>query len=175
MPTPVPMSSSNLPAINTQFHAPTSPGSQDSGPPSPEGGAALGQLESGLRDLTYSLTQLGVCATDVQPPRPEDGPLGRVADKVNDVIAKLHRLDVMKDSVTTHIPFDVLQDIDNGRNPKQVAKMRIEQAAGENQFTHGKIHAVQTYRGLLGAALSEHFPALAPHIEADLSPTTPHA
>ena len=77
------------------------------------------------------------------------------------------------------------REIDGGHNPNQVTKDRIERAVGENQFTNGKIIAIkvgsskaqsnltrlqwfhsQSYRDLLGAAIVEHFPDLAPHLDS---------
>ncbi len=42
----------------------------------------LSMLQLNLRGLTYSLLELSVCAQDVQPPQPDDGPHGRVATKM---------------------------------------------------------------------------------------------
>lgn len=40
------------------------------------------------------------------------------------------------------IPMEVLAEIDNGRNPMQLTRDRIERAATENQFMNGKIAAL---------------------------------
>ena len=42
----------------------------------------LGTLQTNLRGLTYSLLERSVCAQDVQPPQPDDGPHGRIATKM---------------------------------------------------------------------------------------------
>ena len=48
----------------------------------------------------------------------------------------------MAQNIQTMIPFQVLQDIDNARNPMQLTKERLERAATENQFMNGKIAAI---------------------------------
>jgi hypothetical protein len=96
----------------TEFHA-------DDGP--------LGALQTSLRKITYTLLELSVCAQDVHPPKPEDGPHGRVALKVSvylmairhgaqsdwyvsgEVISQLSELDAMKDSLRCRIPMQVLR------------------------------------------------------------------
>lgn len=61
----------------------------------------------------------------------------------NDVINHLATLDGMSQDVTTMIPMQVLEEVDNSRNPMTLTKERIERAATENQFMNGKIHAIQ--------------------------------
>lgn len=60
----------------------------------------------------------------------------------NDVINHLAAVDDMAQHVHTMIPMQVLADIDNGRNPMQLTRERLERAATENQFMNGKIHAI---------------------------------
>ena len=60
----------------------------------------------------------------------------------NEVIHHLTTIDDMAQNIRTMIPFQVLQDIDNARNPMQLTKERLERAATENQFMNGKIAAI---------------------------------
>jgi hypothetical protein len=88
----------------------------------------LGALQTNLRRITYTLLELSVCAQDVHPPKPEDGPHGRVALKVlvwlplglcaqfdlvlycsAEVISQLSELDAMKDSLRCRVPMQVLR------------------------------------------------------------------
>ncbi|KAG8924901.1 hypothetical protein FRC02_010129 [Tulasnella sp. 418] len=142
-----------------------SPGSDDTPPASPTVPAALSDVQNTLLSLEYSLRNLTVIATDVQAPSPHDPPQGRVAEKVNQVIAQLAELDAQKESLTQNIPFDVVLDIDNNRNPNRTAKDRIENTAVQNQFVNAQILAVRSYRSLLKDALIENFPELAPHLD----------
>ena len=73
---PTPLQGANYVSPNTPV-VPTGFG----GTPETEDGP-LGALQTNLRSLTYTLLELSVCAQDVQPPRPEDGPHGRVAMKM---------------------------------------------------------------------------------------------
>jgi mediator of RNA polymerase II transcription subunit 10 len=52
-------------------------------------------------------------------------------------------LDDMASHLTTHVPMQILTDIDNGRNPMHLTKDRLERAATENQFMNGKIQAIE--------------------------------
>ena len=61
----------------------------------------------------------------------------------NDVIQSLQKLDDMSQHMPAMIPFQILMDIDNGRNPMQLTKERLDRASAENQFMNGRIRAVQ--------------------------------
>ena len=52
-------------------------------------------------------------------------------------------IDDMAQSIRTMVPFQVLADIDNARNPMQLTKERLERTATENQFMNGKIAAIE--------------------------------
>lgn len=77
--------------------------------------------------------------------------------------------------------MQVLQEIDNAKNPMLLTKDRLERAATENQFMNGKIAAIevsfldswvltpsltspQSYRSYLNEALVQSFPELVPHL-----------
>jgi Transcription factor subunit Med10 of Mediator complex len=72
------------------------------------------------------------------------------------VVKYLAGLDDMTPHLTTHIPMQILTDIDNGRNPMHLTKDRLERAATENQFMNGKIQAIEVSSGLdVGWCLDE--------------------
>ena len=90
----------------------------------------------------------------------------------------------MAQNIQTMVPFQVLQDIDNARNPMQLTE-RLERAATENQFMNGKIAAIdvsslvefagiphrqpQSYRRLLKEALVKNFPETAEYLQSEPS------
>lgn len=64
----------------------------------------------------------------------------------NQVVDHLATLDDMSQHIQSMIPLQVLMDIDNGKNPMQLTKDRLERAATENQFMNGKINAIEVSR-----------------------------
>jgi len=60
----------------------------------------------------------------------------------NQVISHLVTIEEMASQTRTMVPFQVLAEIDNGKNPMQLTTERIERAAAENQFMNGKIAAL---------------------------------
>jgi mediator of RNA polymerase II transcription subunit 10 len=66
----------------------------------------------------------------------------------NQVVDHLAALDHNSQKIHTLIPTDVLEDIDNARNPMLLTKERLERAATENQFMNGKIGAIEVSSAL---------------------------
>ncbi|KAF9052309.1 hypothetical protein BDZ89DRAFT_1005225 [Hymenopellis radicata] len=139
--------------------APDSPRSSQSPPPS----GIQGDLELELLDLANALYQLGTTVINDstkerdRPGQPNAKPVGA---KVNEVVHHLGRLDDLAQQTQTMIPMEVLAEIDNGRNPMQLTRDRIERAATENQFMNGKIAALDSYRTYLNEALIQNWPDL---------------
>ncbi|OJA20912.1 hypothetical protein AZE42_00891 [Rhizopogon vesiculosus] len=160
-------------------HAPDSPRSSQS--PPPEG--VQGDLELELLGLANALYNLGTTViNDSTKDRDKPGGAKQVGPRANDVVHHLATIDDMAQNIPTMIPFQVLSDIDNARNPMQLTKERLERAATENQFMNGKIAAIdvrifllfiwfsfvniplQSYRKLLNEALAISFPETAEYL-----------
>lgn len=161
------MAPRNPPAAATTPHAPDSPRSSLSPPPS----GIQGDLELDLLGLANALYNLGTTVIN-DSTKEKDKPGGgkQVGSRVNDVIAHLSTIDNMTQYTQTMIPIQVLTDIDNARNPMQLTRDRLERAATENQFMNGKIAAIDSYRQYLDEALVLSFPELGSHLQTSTAP-----
>ncbi|KAG9317187.1 hypothetical protein JVU11DRAFT_1380 [Chiua virens] len=168
----------DAPAPNT--HAPDSPRSSQSPPPT----GPQGDLELELHGLANALYNLGTTViNDSTKERDKPGGGKQVGLRAyvsptcydarllvnslylsNEVGHHLTTIDDMAQNIRTMIPFQVLQDIDNSRNPMQLTKDRLERAATENQFMNGKLAAIDSYRRLLNEALAKNFPDTAEYL-----------
>jgi hypothetical protein len=52
-------------------------------------------------------------------------------------------LEQISEHIQVMVPFQVLADVDQARNPMQLTRERLERTATENQFMNGKIAAIQ--------------------------------
>ncbi|KAG8218362.1 transcription factor subunit Med10 of mediator complex-domain-containing protein [Butyriboletus roseoflavus] len=138
-----------------------SPRSSQSPPPS----GSQGDIELELLGLANALYNLGTTVIN-DSTKERDKPAGgkQVGVRANEVVYHLTTIDDMAQNIQTMIPFQVLQDIDNARNPMQLTKERLERAATENQFMNGKIAAIDSYRRLLNEALAKNFPDTAEYL-----------
>ncbi|KAG8688790.1 hypothetical protein FRC08_011258 [Ceratobasidium sp. 394] len=148
-----------------------SPESPDSVPPTPmpvplpPNAPPLVQVQARIRQVVSTLTELGICALDVQPldATPELS-AGLVGARVDQLVEHLGELEKLSGRLDMNVPLDVFRDIDQNKNPNMITKTRIDDTAAENQWINGRLHAIETYRDMLGEALYEHFPALQPHL-----------
>lgn len=115
------------------------------------------------RNVIDSLYQLAVCAADVQPDREDI-----VGAKVNETISHLAALSTASSSNPDglpSIPQEVLEAIDEGRNPDALSKNRMARLVSDNQQLAGQRWALEEYRQLLAHSISDVFPELAPSLE----------
>ncbi|CAD6583952.1 MAG: hypothetical protein CYPHOPRED_002530 [Cyphobasidiales sp. Tagirdzhanova-0007] len=149
-------------------------------------------LESQIQSLLESLLELGICATDVhpsalEPPNepggsstngidggvPFDGisdPAGLVGKKVQETTQAMSAL---YNAHTTFpkvnellLPDEVIDYVDQGRNPDIYTHELIERVAGENMYTNGIIDAIGSYQRLLAKEMQEAFPSMKIAIQA---------
>jgi mediator of RNA polymerase II transcription subunit 10 len=122
-------------------------------------------LELELLGLANALYNLGTTViNDSTKDRDRPGGAKLVGLGANEVVNHLMSIDNKAQDIQTMIPFQVLSDIDNARNPMQLTKERLERAATENQFVNGKIAAIDSYRKLLNEALAVSFPETAKYL-----------
>ncbi|GAA5927737.1 hypothetical protein JCM3775_006067 [Rhodotorula graminis] len=152
-------------------------------PPAPEPAPAPApprvQVEQTLEQLLQTLLELGICASDVQETALESSPHGvasgtpggLVGRKTQQTIEQLARLHSLKDTVVdVNIPIEVINLVDQGKNPHLHTKNYIERLSGENMYTNGILSAVTDYRDLLRAQLGDAFPDLAEYVAATSAP-----
>ncbi|GAA5805527.1 hypothetical protein HPULCUR_011044 [Helicostylum pulchrum] len=94
-------------------------------------------VEDQLNELLQELFELSVIVYDFQP----DGNK-LVWKKINSVIEHYQKIDKLKDGIESFIPEEVINFVEHGKNPDIFTQGFVERAATENQFTNGKIKAV---------------------------------
>ncbi|KAI6130473.1 transcription factor subunit Med10 of mediator complex-domain-containing protein [Pisolithus croceorrhizus] len=150
----------SIPSDAANPHAPDSPRSSQSPPPS----GVQGDLELELLGVATALYNLGT--TVINDSTKERDKPKQVGARANDVVRQLATIDDMSQGIRgMTVPLQVLADIDNARNPMQLTKERLERAATENQFMNGKIAALESYRTLLNEALVKNFPETAEYLD----------
>ncbi|BGP15023.1 hypothetical protein JCM10213_002832 [Rhodosporidiobolus nylandii] len=137
------------------------------------------QVEQTLEQLLQTLLELGICASDVQDSALESSPNGvasgapggLIGRKVTQTVDHLQRLHAQKELVRdVHIPLEVINLVDQGKNPHLHTKNFIERLSGENMYTNGILSAVSDYRDLLNGQLGDAFPELAGFLPPAASP-----
>ncbi|KAI9275567.1 transcription factor subunit Med10 of mediator complex-domain-containing protein [Phascolomyces articulosus] len=78
----------------------------------------------------------------------------------NSILEHYQTIDELKENIDTHIPEEVINYVEQGRNPDIFTQGFVERAASENQFTNGKIKAVDEFRNILSNEFKKHYPDL---------------
>ncbi|KAI9484236.1 MAG: transcription factor subunit Med10 of mediator complex-domain-containing protein [Benjaminiella poitrasii] len=112
-------------------------------------------VEDKLNELLQTIFELSVIVYDFQP----DGNK-LVWKKINSVIEHYKEIDDLKDGIDSFIPEEVINYVEHGKNPDIFTQGFVERAATENQFTNGKIKAVNEFQQLLSEEFTKSFPDL---------------
>ncbi|KAI8344407.1 transcription factor subunit Med10 of mediator complex-domain-containing protein [Chlamydoabsidia padenii] len=112
-------------------------------------------VEDQLHELLQVLFDLTVMVHDFQPNGNQF-----VWNKINSVLEHYKQIDELKSGLTSYIPEEVINYVENGQNPDLFTQAFISRTATENQFTNGKIKAVDSFRSLLSDEFAKSFPDL---------------
>jgi len=81
-----------------------------------------------------------------------------IFEKINSLIKDYEQLDGVKNLYDVHVPFEIFDFIDQGKNPDLYIKTYLENCLRANEQTKGKIEAIEAYKNELDAQLSQLFP-----------------
>ncbi|EEB12141.1 nut2, putative [Pediculus humanus corporis] len=115
---------------------------------------ALENLESQLEMFTENVRQIRIIVSDFQPQGQNV-----LNQKIQSLVHGLQEIDKLKSQVQeVHVPLEVFEYIDQGRNPQLYTKDCIEKALTKNEQVKGKIDAYRKFKAHLLVELNAAFP-----------------
>ena len=127
----------------------------------------LGAAEQQVAAIIESFVELGVSVYDY-PDTPEatQGMVTNLRRNV-DRLAKLNQRSNDPDSslAQVNIPLEVIQYIEDGRNPDIYTREFVEAIRRSNQYQRAKMHALKQLRDSLADKITEEFPDLASSVD----------
>lgn len=81
-----------------------------------------------------------------------------IFEKINTLIRGYENLDGIRHLYDVHVPFEIFDFIDQGKNPDLYIKTYLENCLRANEQTKGKIEAIEAYKNELDSQLSQLFP-----------------
>uniref|UniRef100_UPI00358E1195 mediator of RNA polymerase II transcription subunit 10 n=1 Tax=Myxine glutinosa TaxID=7769 RepID=UPI00358E1195 len=117
-------------------------------------GEKFDNLEEQLEKFIENIRQLGIIVSDFQPS-------GQVVlnQKLNAMISGLQEIEKCRHHLNdVHVPLEVFEYIDQGKNPQLYTKECLERAMGKNEQVKGKIDTLVKFRGQLLSELTKVFP-----------------
>ncbi|ORX51153.1 hypothetical protein BCR36DRAFT_351720 [Piromyces finnis] len=116
-------------------------------------GDPLDLLENKTLELINTLYNLNVIVYDFQK---ESTPV--LHNKINEVVNELKDLDEIKDNVDIKIPQELLDDVEQGKNPDIFSDNLIRETISQNQSTNGKIEAIKKLSRSLQKSIQNAYP-----------------
>ncbi|KAG7196275.1 Mediator of RNA polymerase II transcription subunit 10 [Scheffersomyces spartinae] len=115
-----------------------------------------------LQNLVEQLIELGVLVHDNQGTFQSHTAL---TNKVNEVVSLLSAITAAPFTQQYSIPVDVIQYIEEGRNPDIYTREFVEVNAKSNARIKGRMQGFAKLRDVLGTKLAQEFPRLTPTIK----------
>uniref|UniRef100_A0A1B6GT17 Mediator of RNA polymerase II transcription subunit 10 n=1 Tax=Cuerna arida TaxID=1464854 RepID=A0A1B6GT17_9HEMI len=114
----------------------------------------LEELESKLELFIENVRQIRIIVADFQPQGQNV-----LNQKIQSLVYGLQEVDKLKSQVQeVHVPLEVFDYIDNGRNPQLYTKDCIEKALTKNEQVKGKIDAYRKFKAHMMVELNTVFP-----------------
>lgn len=137
----------------------------------------LGATEQQVAAIIESFIELGVSVYDY-PDTPEatQGMVTNLRRNV-DRLARLNQRSNDPESALAQvdIPLEVIQYIEDGRNPDIYTREFVEAIRRSNQYQRAKMHALKQLRDSLADKITDEFPDLAPSVQDILRRTDERA
>lgn len=121
-----------------------------------------------LNDTIETLIHLGVQVHDFTATNESKEGL---ANQLNKLISLLKGLSIQSHSPPIQIPLDIIQYIEDGRNPDIYTREFIEVIRKVNQFLNGKSRAFSQFQSTLASQITKEFPQLEPNVNLVLETT----
>ncbi|XP_066992199.1 mediator of RNA polymerase II transcription subunit 10 [Anabrus simplex] len=116
--------------------------------------ASLENLETQLELFIENVRQIRIIVSDFQPQGQNV-----LNQKIQGLVHGLQEVDKLKSQVQdVHVPLEVFDYIDQGRNPQLYTKDCIEKALAKNEQVKGKIDAYRKFKAHLMVELNGVFP-----------------
>lgn len=135
----------------------------------------LNKSEQQITSIIESFIELGVSIYDY--PGTNEATQGMVTNLKRNVdrLYKLNRdANDPKSSLNKiNIPFEVVQYIEDGRNPDVYTREFVEAIRRSNQYQRAKMHGLKQLRDSLAEKISEEFPDLEPAVDDIIKRTSP--
>lgn len=134
------------------------------------GNPELQQLQAQLSQIIETHIELGILVHDFEgTAQAKEGLL----ERVNLLAEQLHQVqtnayDKVRD---IQVPLDIIQYIEDGRNPDVYTREFVELLAKQNQYVNGKMKAMKQFRDILGTKIKEAYPDMEASVDGVIERT----
>ncbi|KAK9472774.1 transcription factor subunit Med10 of mediator complex-domain-containing protein [Dipodascopsis tothii] len=127
--------------------------------------------EDRLRTIIESLLELAITVHDYEGVAESRD---TVVERVNSLTAQLAALQKPEpQDEEVLVPREIIQYIEDGRNPNVYTREFVELLLKQNQFVNGKLKVMRDFRDVLADQIKEHYPELTADVDTVIANTGP--
>jgi len=116
--------------------------------------SSLEQLEFQLESFIENVRKIGIHVSDFQPQSQH-----QLNQRLQSMITNMQQIDKLRTPVQdVHVPLEVFDYIDGGRNPQLYTKDCMEKALSKNEQVNGSLQSYKSFNASLLVELSQVFP-----------------
>ncbi|KAA8893764.1 transcription factor subunit Med10 of mediator complex-domain-containing protein [Sphaerosporella brunnea] len=130
-------------------------------PTVPVPGGNLPSIERETQRIIQTLFELQVKVHGFEGPESTD----IVADSIKDLVAQFQHINNTSAATTATLPREVIQYVEDGRNPDIYTREFVELVSKSNQQMNGKRRAFRRFRDVLAEQMVVGFPELKEEVE----------
>ncbi|KAA8917319.1 hypothetical protein TRICI_000535 [Trichomonascus ciferrii] len=117
------------------------------------------EVQEQLKQIIETQIELGILIHDFEAT--VEGKEG-LLERINVLTNQFQQLNQSAYKNLQHktVPLDIVEYIENGRNPDVYTREFVELLAKQNQYVNGKMHAMNNFRNILSAQIKDAYPDL---------------
>ncbi|KAL2315429.1 hypothetical protein POMI540_0889 [Schizosaccharomyces pombe] len=122
-------------------------------------------LASRLEDTTQAFYDLALIVYNLEDTTPSD----TIPESLDTLIRDLKSLPDISRKVNNLIPQDVLEYIEQGRNPDVYARQFSELVQKDNQYVNGKLYAIEGFQKAFAEEIKQAYPEVSSVVDKILN------
>ncbi|WBW71639.1 mediator complex subunit Med10 [Schizosaccharomyces osmophilus] len=126
---------------------------------------ASNELANKLEDTTQSLYDLALVIYNLEDTTPPD----TIPENISTLVSHLRALPKIANKANEPISQDVLDYVEQGRNPDVYARQFSELVQKDNQYVHGKFLAMEEFQQTLAEEIASAYPNLRKDVDEILA------
>ncbi|BFZ64406.1 RNA polymerase II mediator complex subunit [Saitoella coloradoensis] len=120
----------------------------------------LAAVDDQLRQTIEIILETGIALNDF-----EGGPHDHIYQKLNSIVEGYKELDRLAENVTVTVPREVIEYVDEGRNPDLYTRQHADETLKKNQYMKGKLGTMKSFRDVLAEEIKAAYPELSGDVD----------
>lgn len=136
---------------------------------------SIDEVEDQLKDVIQGLYQVMVQVTQYDNVGGQSSKevVANELKSLSNTLKEIHTVSTASSTRLPHVPTELIQYVENGRNPDIYTREFVEVVRRGNQLMRGKLHAYESFRDILAGEMRTALPELRDDVDQVIAATTP--